>query len=254
MFDSHIHLDQYPPEKLERLIEQWKKEGVTGVLAVSTDLASCYQTLELRGRFPGFVHAALGYHPEQKLPPSVEQEEIFSLIRQERHRISAIGEVGLPYYTREPDNPCLLPAYTDLLRNFCRLAVELDLPMSLHAVHEQAAMALQVLEEEMVPRAQFHWLKADSKTVAAILAAGHFISVTPEICYRQRDQELCRAVGNHQLLLETDGPWPFEGIFTGQLTTPLFLKQSLSQVAIIKEQDKKTTEEQCDKNSLTFLA
>jgi TatD DNase family protein len=68
----------------------------------------------------------------------------------------------------------------------------------------------------------------------AIVQQGYFISVTPETCYRARDRELVAAVPLANLLLETDGPWPYGGEFEGRLTEPTFLGRIVQEVAAIK--------------------
>ncbi|RKD25048.1 deoxyribonuclease [Ammoniphilus oxalaticus] len=232
--DAHLHLDQYPPAQLAALVDQWQHAGIAGVMAVSSDLASAYRTLELREKYPTFVFIALGIHPEQPLPCERDQQELFSLLRGERNVISAIGEVGLPHYIYQEQTMSAPPAFADalkLLEQFCLLSNELDLPMLLHAVHERAQVAFDLLQKYNIARAHFHWLKAPAATVDQLLRAGYFISVTPEVCYRERDQQLLARVPLNQLLIETDGPWPFQGPFEGQSTTPLFLKEVANHVA-----------------------
>ncbi|WP_050946914.1 TatD family hydrolase [Parageobacillus thermoglucosidasius] len=92
----------------------------------------------------------------------------------------------------------------------------------------------------MIKKAHFHWLKAEPTLIEEIAACGFFISVTPEVCYRQRDRKLLSHVPIGQLLLETDGPWPFAGPFADVSTTPLLLCHSLREVSLFYHQDMKT--------------
>jgi TatD DNase family protein len=43
------------------------------------------------------------------------------------------------------------------------------------------------------------------------VAAGHYVGITPEVVYRERDQALVREVPLARLLVESDGPWPYRG-------------------------------------------
>ncbi|MBB6285130.1 TatD family hydrolase [Geobacillus subterraneus] len=227
MIDAHIHLDQYT--NIDEQIKHWQEAGISGVIAVSTDLRSSYRTLELKQRFPSFVHAAIGFHPEQPLPNAADWNEWTALIKQEQRQITAIGEVGLPYYSAEAS--AQLPAYCDLLAQIAAIAINASLPLVLHAVYDRAEIALAILQQAGVRRAHFHWLKANLETVQRIVQCGYYISVTPEVCYRERDQALLSLIPLEQLLLETDGPWPFAGPFQGKRTTPLFLVDSVRAVA-----------------------
>ncbi|ASS97691.1 TatD family deoxyribonuclease [Geobacillus thermocatenulatus] len=233
MIDAHLHLDQY--RDIDEQINRWQEAGITGVVAVSTDLRSSHRTLELKRRFPSFVYAAIGFHPEQPLPSESDWNEWTKLVRQERPLLAAIGEVGLPYYSAEA---CAkLPAYQERLAEVAAIAVEASLPLALHAVYDRAETALAILQQAGVRHAHFHWLKAEPAVVKQIIEYGCYISVTPEVCYRERDKKLLSLVPLEQLLLETDGPWPFAGPFQGKSTTPLWLFDSVRVVAAHYGQD-----------------
>ncbi|MCD7034905.1 TatD family hydrolase [Metabacillus sp. GX 13764] len=225
MIDAHIHLDQYNGP-MDQMIERWREAGVTGVLAVSSDLASSYQTLELQSVYPDFVHAALGHHPEKLLPSRQDFHELLNLIEAEKNRIKAIGEIGLPYY----EKTSLLgkekeEAYIEHLEIFLQKAKETGLPAVLHAVHSEAEKALSLAIKHSLEKVHFHWLKAPVPIVQSIISSGYMISVTPEVCYRERDQQLARIVPQKQLMIETDGPWPYSGPFEDRETAPEFLEE-----------------------------
>jgi TatD DNase family protein len=250
MIDAHIHLDQYPCDQIDRLIEQWRTRGITGIVAVSTNLASSYQTLFWKAKYPDFIYAAIGYHPEQPLPNKQEQDELFSLIKKERQRICAIGEVGLPHYALEQLGDFAVEHYIELLDEFARIAKASTLPLALHAVHDKAAVALQVLQKHEGLVAHFHWLKAPAEVVARIIQSHHLVSLTPEVCYRERDQRLAAQLPLSQLLLETDGPWPYTGDFKNKKTSPLFLFQSAEKIAAIKQLPVEQVIQACLRNTL----
>ncbi|MBL0388606.1 TatD family hydrolase [Tumebacillus sp. ITR2] len=235
MFDAHLHLEMYPDEEIGRLIDLWREGGIEGVVAVSTGLASAYRTLDLQQRFPDFVRAAVGIHPEYPVPPESDVAELLGLIRQERHRLVAIGEVGLPHYEAAKLGTGALEACLELLGVFAETSRELDLPLVLHAVHDKAPLAYETLMSHGVKRAHFHWLKAAPDDLQRIVEAGYYVSLTPDVCHRERDQQLAKSVPLSQLLLETDGPWEHEGpIFGGRPTTPLFLREMVEPVARLK--------------------
>ena len=255
LIDAHLHLDQYPVEKIDEYIAAWQQAGVEKIVAVSTNLASSYRTLEWKAKYPHFIYAAIGYHPEQSLPREQEIDELLALLKKERKLISAIGEVGLPYYSLDKGKAPqeVLEAFLELLSVFTEQAKREHLPILLHAVHEQAAIALAMLVANQIEKAHFHWLKASPQVVEEIVARGYYISVTPEVCYRQRDQQLLRQVPLERLLLETDGPWPYEERFSGRLTTPLFLEEVAEQVALIKQMEKDTVLYQCRQNLVNLF-
>jgi TatD DNase family protein len=204
-------------------------------VAVAVDEASAYQILSLCDAFPAFVYGGLGVHPERPITDD-ETERVIALMRRERARLVAVAEVGLPWYTirDRPEREMLIAAGEPRLRRFLREARELDLAVVLHAPHEAAGRALSLLQAERIERAVFHWHKASADVTRAIVAAGYYISVTPETCYRERDQALVDAVPLSHLVIETDGPWPYGGEFEGRPTEPTFLARIVDVIATIK--------------------
>jgi TatD DNase family protein len=252
LIDAHIHLNQYNCKDVLKQIEQWKKAGIKGVVAVSTDLRSSYETLELAYKSPGFVLPCIGFHPEQVLPKAGEINELLTLIKSEQNNLSAIGEIGLPHYSYEKANFPSLEHYIELLEEFLDNAKQLSLPVVLHAVHDKAAIVYKLLQKYKGVEAHFHWLKAEKVTLQSILKSGYFVSVTPEVCYRKRDQQLVNEVPLTQLMIETDGPWPYGEIFENTKTTPLLLKETSKKIAEIKYTNINTIKEQTMKNTAHF--
>lgn len=248
MIDAHIHLEQYNSMELEEAIKVWQEAGVRGVVAVSNNLKSSYQTLELQTKYSPFVHACVGFHPEQELPNLAEWNEWNNLIKGERKRISGIGEIGLPHYALDTlKQP--FEEYIIFLRECLQVAKLFDLPVVLHAVHDKANLALNLLKEEKITMAHFHWLKAEAAVVKDIIDQGYYISVTPEICYRERDKQLARIIPLQQLLIETDGPWQYNSHFRLVQTTPLLLNDIIQRLTGIKNIKAAALEKQIVENT-----
>lgn len=236
MIDAHIHLEQYDHRYLRSKIEEWKQNGIQGLIAVSNDLESSYRTLELREKFPDFVYAAIGFHPEQDLPSEKDFQEWVYLLWSEKKKITAIGEIGLPHYNLDKLSNSL-EHYYEFLSRCLDVAKATKLPVAIHAVHDKTKLVLELLQEKQITHAHFHWLKAPDQVVKQIVDAGYYISVTPEVCYRERDQKLTRLVPTSQLLIETDGPWPYDDLFKAHPTTSLFLKNVVKKLAELKKVD-----------------
>ncbi|ALS27500.1 DNAase [Paenibacillus sp. 32O-W] len=238
--DAHLHVDLYDEDERGPLLERAFAHGVAHVVAVSMDLASCMRNAELARRYPGRVHPAYGWHPEQPLPDAETEERLFAWIRA-RHNAGepfAIGEVGLPYYTRteaEGGGRRFDEApYIRLLDRFAALAAELDRPIALHAVYEDADKACALLERHGVRRAHFHWFKGSDETIALLAARRFYISVTPDVEYEPDIRELVRRYPLELIMTETDGPWPFEGSMAGRKTRPEMTADVVRHIAAIK--------------------
>jgi TatD DNase family protein len=256
--DAHIHLDKYEPDEREPLLQAAFAAGTEAVVAVSMDLASCEANRALAAAHPGRIMPAYGYHPEQPVPSEAEEAALFAWIR-ERHAAGeafAIGEVGLPYYTRsevEAGGGRFDEApYLGLLDRFAALAAELDRPIVLHTVYEDAEKACEIMERHGVRRAHFHWFKGPEAAIARMIALGYYVSITPDVTYEPEIQELARHYPIELLMAETDGPWPHEGPYAGQQTSPAMAGDAVRQIAAIKGLDTADAAARLLANTRTF--
>lgn len=196
--------------------------------------ASNRAVIELAKKYPRVIFPALGFHPEQAEHSEHDALEALETIARERDSICAVGEVGLPWYGDRAGDAGVRDAAKRTLARFAKLAAAMDLALILHAPHRSAAEALAIIGEAGVTRAVFHWHKSDEQTTRAILNAGYFISLTPEVAYRERDRDLARMIPSNRILVETDGPWPYGGQFAGRLTEPAMIKDVVAAIAHLR--------------------
>lgn len=224
MIDTHCHLDRLDDCDLEG----WFSQGLEAVVAPAMGMDSLERLLALAERYPGRIHAAAGVHPENA-PSLAQAEEMVRWIDRNHRRIAAIGEVGLPWYTLS-SGASIPPEAFAVLDLFLDRALRWDLPVILHAVHGAAAPCLALLRTRGVRRAVFHWLKAPEEVAREILAAGFYVSVTPEVTVLARDQRLAELAFPSQLLVETDGPEPLRTARSGP-SSPLWVGDSVRWLA-----------------------
>src|SRR6266481_6054006 len=187
MIDSHVHLDaeQYPDPSGS--IKRALYEGVTAMVVPGTGPVSNRRVMDLARKYPRVVYAAIGFHPERYEQTDLDADAALEMIVRERASICAVGEVGLPWYGAHAADANVNARAKMRLAQFARIAAEMDLALILHAPHRRAAEALEIVRAAKVRRAVFHWHKADEQTTRAIIDAGYFISLTPEVANRDRD-------------------------------------------------------------------
>ena len=234
--DTHCHLDAPAYADLTAVCHQSEQAGVAIIVAAGTGLVSNRSILALQRQQPAHVWAALGLHPERPDASWDEVEGVLDQLRVHRDRVVALGEVGLPHYALLDGSMTAEQArrHEAFLHALVKGAAGLGLPVVLHAPHAAADKALAVVRRYEPTGAVFHWHKGSPEITAAICEAGYFVSVTPEVCYRKRDRELVRTVPLRNLLLESDGPWPYGGEFAGQPTTPALVACLAAEVARLK--------------------
>jgi TatD DNase family protein len=236
IIDSHCHLHNPEFKDLREMLSTALAHDVWGVVAVGCDPETNARTLAAAGGAPKSVWACLGFHPDWTHLGDDALERVEQQLAEHHHRIVGLGEVGLPWYslTDAPDPIAAMTRGLERLHRLLRLAVHYDLPVALHAPHGAAAGALGALRDRGVERAVFHWHKAPADVTRAIVDAGYFVSVTPEVVYRERDRELVERVPLESLLVETDAPWRYRGEFDGLAPGPWFAARVAEEIAKIK--------------------
>jgi len=256
--DAHLHVDLYPENEREQLLDKALADGIAGIVAVSMNMASSLINEELAQKYPQLILPAYGFHPERPLPSEEETQALVQwiLTQYAAGKRFAIGEVGLPYYNRneaaDAGEPFNEAPYLALLEQFVQLAAELDLPIALHAVYEDAEKTLDLLERYQVRRAHFHWFKGPETAIARMVKAGYMISITPDVLYENEIQQLVLRYPIELIMTETDGPWPFEGPFEGRQTEPRMVQQVAEMIATLKGISSTEAEAALLRNALDF--
>jgi TatD DNase family protein len=236
VIDSHCHLhDPALPDALDTL-RVAQSLDVWGVIAVGCDASSNERNLALAAAAPKAVWACFGFHPDHDLDDAA-LDRVEQQLTQHHARVVGLGEVGLPWYSLEGKADAAERSARGRARldRLLALSARYDLAVSLHAPHATALEALESLERHHIERAVFHWHKAPADVTRAIVEAGYYVSVTPEVVYRDRDRELVARVPLDSLLVESDGPWKYGGEFEGLASGPWFASRVAEEVAKLKQ-------------------
>jgi TatD DNase family protein len=234
MIDTHIHLDSARYGDPDGVCRRSAERGVEAIIVPGIDHAANLGILELAARFPGLVYVAAGLHPELARMEQGDIDVLADTVRRRRSSICAVGEVGIPYYGPSAATPERQALAREVLERSASLAAELDLALIVHAPHQAAAVALQIVRTSGARRVVSHWHKSDERTTRAILDAGWFVSLTPEVAWRERDRDLARLAPMAQIVVETDGPHPYERVFPGHQTEPWMVSGAIGAIAEVK--------------------
>jgi TatD DNase family protein len=237
IIDTHCHLHDPAFADLRDTLARALAHDVWGIVAAGCDAATNEATLEAAASLPKAIWACAGLHPEWLQLGGFDLEQVEAQVRARHSRLVALGEVGLPWYSLEgrADAASRMATGRDRLERLLALAARYDLPVVLHAPHDAAAIALAALRRRRIDRAVFHWHKAPPDVTRRIVEAGYFVSVTPDLVYRERDREMVEWLPLGSLLVESDGPWPYGGEFEGIESGPWFASRVAEEVAKIKQ-------------------
>jgi TatD DNase family protein len=201
LVDTHAHLcDPSFDHDRDLVITRAKTSGIGTIITVAEDLADGQKNLQLAARHPE-IRPALGLYPT-RLDPT-EAAEMVRMIRTDRERVVAIGEVGLDRWAVKGEAEH--EVQRDIFRQFIDLSVELGLPLN---VHSRAAgrHVMDLLLSRNARRVQLHAF--DGKPVSALpgVEAGYFFSIPPSIVRSRQKQRLVKSLPLSCLLIESDSP------------------------------------------------
>ena len=208
---------------------------VYGAIGVGCDPETNVRALAATVGAPRGLWACLGFHPDWTLTDA-DLERVEQQVGEHHGHIVGIGEIGLPWYSLSgaADPASLMTLGRARLDRMLALAARYDLPVALHAPHGAAVGALEALKRHRIERAVFHWHKAPPEVTREIIDAGFFVSVTPEVVYRERDRELVARVPIESLLVESDAPWRYDGEFASLSSGPWLAARVAEEVAKLK--------------------
>ncbi|HEX3510181.1 MAG TPA: TatD family hydrolase [Solirubrobacteraceae bacterium] len=228
MIDSHTHLDLCEPPNAE-LVASAAEAGVTRMLTVGTDGASCRAALAAAEGFPQ-VYAAVGRHPNHSRGfDDADLAELRALAAHER--CVAIGETGLDFYREEA------PA-ADQERAFAAqiaLARETGKPLVIHsrAAEERTLAQLQVEAEGV--RVVMHCFSMPER-LHECLSRGYAISFAGNVTYKSAEDlaASAREVPDESLLVETDAPYLTPQAVRKHRNQPAFVVHTAAHVAQLR--------------------
>ena len=235
--DSHCHLHDPAFADVRGTIERAAAASVWGVVAVGCDPDTNETTMAAARKAPRAIWPAIGFHPDRIQLTNEDLDRVEGQVAEHYGRLVALGEIGLPWYSLDgaADPASLMVRGRERFERLLGVAARWDLPVVLHAPHGAAVGALEALRRHDIDRAVFHWHKAPEDITRRIVDAGYFVSVTPEVVYRERDRALVAQVPIAQLLVESDAPWAYQGEFQGLPSGPWLAGRVAEEVAKIKQ-------------------
>lgn len=221
-FDTHAHYydDRFygeeNPSGAEALLTELFDGGLLGVVNVSASYPSALKVVAQAARFDR-MYAAVGIHPEELEAEGMSFEEQLSGIRallseREKHKIVALGEIGLDYYWRQDNKEAQRLAFEAQLA----LAKEFSLPVLIHDREAHGDCFETVLKHPDV-RGVFHSYSGSAEMARELVKRGWYISFSGVVSFKNaaKIKEVAASVPDDRILIETDAPYlaphPFRG-------------------------------------------
>lgn len=201
LVDTHAHLyDAVFDADRAEVLERARAKGISAVITVSETLADAHKNLGLAAIHP-LLRPAAGLYPTHL--DRAQAEAVIALLRSERSKFCAIGEVGLDYWVIKEENE--QEVQRDMFRMFIDLSLELDLPLNVHS-RSAGRHAIALLLERQARKVQLHAFDGKAATALPAVEAGYFFSIPPSIVRSRQKQKLVKQLPLSCLLVETDSP------------------------------------------------
>jgi TatD DNase family protein len=228
MIDSHTHLDLCEGSEAT-LVEAATAAGVTRILTVGIDGASCRAALAAAEAFPQ-VYAAIGRHPNAAR--GFDDADLAELRALAAHpRCAAIGETGLDFYREGA------PA-ADQVRAFAAqiaLARETQKPLVIHSRAAEAQTLAQLAAEADGVSVVMHCFSMPER-LGECVRRGYAISFAGNVTYPSARElsEAARDVPVDSLLAETDAPYLTPQAVRKERNQPAFVMHTLAFLAELR--------------------
>ena len=199
--DTHAHICDagFDPDRAD-VLDRAGRCGIGAVVAVGENLQDARKNLRLAEQFP-MIRPAAGLYPTRL--DMTEAAEMAAFIREHRHRLWAIGEVGLDFWiVKDRDDRTL---QREIFARFIRLSLDLDLPLNVHS-RSAGRHAIDMLVDGGARRVQLHAFDGKFSTARAAVDAGYYFSVPPSTVRSRQKQKLVSHLPLECLLVETDSP------------------------------------------------
>ncbi len=233
LIDSHCHLDMFPAEEREAVVERARQAGVGEMVSISTRLGQSRQLVEMVSGLPN-VWCTVGVHPHNAAEAPVPTPE--ALAAMTRHRkVIGIGESGLDYfYDKAPRT-----VQQDSFRAHIRAARLAHAPLVIHARDADEDIA-SILQDEWDSGGSFpfllHCFSSGRQLAERALALGGFVSFSGMLTFPKSTElrAIAADVPAERLLVETDAPYLAPVPYRGKRNEPSFVAKTAEVLAGVR--------------------
>lgn len=219
--DTHFHLDLMP-NPIE-VVKQIEKSEVYTIAVTNSPEVFFYTENITKGN--KYIRPALGLHPELVGQRFKEIKKFIELIEKTKY----IGEIGLDNFNKSPSDYKKQKEVFEKIVTTCS-----DYRDKILTIHSRRAEndLLDILGDDFPGKVILHWYSGSIKNLERAISRGYYISVNYQMTKSKNGQKIINCIPNHQILLESDGP------FISKETkkfTPLMVNIILDNLCVLKK-------------------
>ena len=221
IFETHAHYDdEWYDEDRKELLSRLLDTDISFITNIGADIETSKNSVKLADEFER-VLAAVGVHPDnigcmEALP---EKEGIEILRNLAKHtKVVAIGEIGLDYFEREPEekNKTVRERQKYWFLEQLKLAKELNKPVVIHS-RDAAEDTYNVFKDFGYNKGVIHCYSYSPEMAERFVKLGFYIGIGGVVTFKnaKKTKETVKRIGLENIVLETDSPYlapvPFRG-------------------------------------------
>lgn len=238
--DMHCHIDMCVAKPAD-IVERAKKSGVGIIASSGVNPERIRKTLEFAAKFSE-IKPSLGIYPVEMLELSESEiSKQIEIIRKNKDKIIAIGEVGLDLKEARQ-----IEKQKENFEKFIKLALELDKPIIVHS-RKAEEEAIEVLEKMKAKKVIMHCFSGNFKLVKRVIDNGWCLTIPSNVTFSEHFQKVAKEAPIGQLFCETDSPFlhPVKGQRDNE---PMNVVKSYKKVAEIKGMKLEDAEKKIEDN------
>lgn len=246
MIDIHAHLAFPDFDKDRDLVVAKCKKELSAVVVSSAKYDESLKVLDLASKNKNFLFATLGHHPTE----GDDYEGVLRLIKQNKDRISGVGEAGLDFHFEQDKNK--RKEQEEIFQKFIDLAERLKLPLVIHSWDAENECFEAVKDRDL--NAVFHCYSGSRELAKEILERGFYISISTQVCFSKNHKKLAKTIPLEKMLLETDAPFLSPNKTENEKRNfPWNIKISAEKIAEIKKVSKEEILESAKNNAVRLF-
>ncbi len=230
IFETHAHYDaDWFDEDRDELLQSMPEAGIGYIVNVSSNLDSLDRTVELTQKYD-FIYGSAGIHPTDSVDLT---EDNFYRIEEtaNKPKIVAIGEIGLDYYWKKPDNETQKKWFIRQLE----LARKMDMPVIIHS-RDASQDTLDIMREYQDLDGVIHCFSGSLETAREYVKMGFFIGVGGVVTFKngRKMKEVVEGIPMESIVLETDCPYLAPVPHRGKRNSSTYIPLIAEEIAKIK--------------------
>lgn len=221
--DCHTHLDFFEDNIDKAIVDINKNEILT--LANSMDIESYIKNKEYSMK-SNFIKPCFGIHPWKAAYYKGDLQELIPYIKESE----IIGEIGLDYLWVEDKST--FDIQRKVFYFILEESIKRDKVVSLHTKDAEEEI-YEALKKYNYNKVIIHWYSGDIETLEKYINLGCYFTISVDMEYSEKTNEVLSKIPIDKLLLETDGPTALEWI-NGEYAYPSEIKKVYEKVAKFK--------------------